>query len=425
MKHLYQILPLLVLVVAPIFARATDSLTVEKCRELALQNSPLQQKKLLAESIADLQLRNVRSNSLPRFSVNGQATWQSDVFGLPISSPLFEVPTVPKDQYRLALDVAERLYDGGSDKIVRQQRDLENQLAAAQVDVDVFQLREVVTDLFFKTLLLQKTEYVLLATLDDLQNRLRQMEAMVTEGIALRTAADQIRIQILKTNQQIAATRADKTALLETLAKWLGRENADFALAAPTHSEIVNPKSEIGQRPEYQLFALQKRNLALAKSALDLKAKPKVEAFVQAGFGRPNPFNFFETGFEPFAMLGLRATWTPYDWGNRRRDAQVLDLQAKNVAAQQQAFDQRLAASTVKDRSDALKMEGQLKQDADIIALQEDIVRRTEAQVKNGVATVTDYLAQVNLLTQARLARATHEVQVWQAQESLRAKTGE
>lgn len=416
---------MLALLAVPFLAAATDSLTVEQCRQLALQNSPLQQKKLLAESIAALQLRNVRSNSLPRFSVNGQATWQSDVFGLPISSPLFEVPTVPKDQYKLALDVAERLYDGGSDKIVRQQRDLENQLAAAQVDVDVFQLREVVTDLFFKTLLLQKTEYVLLATLSDLQGRLRQTEAMVAEGVALRTAADQIRIQVLKTNQQIAATRADKTALLETLAKWVGREKADFKLAAPKQSEATNPEPEISQRPEHQLFALQQRNLSLAKSALDLKARPKVEAFLQAGFGRPNPFNFFETGFEPFALVGLRATWTPYDWGNRRRDAQVLDLQAKNVAAQQLAFDQRFDASLVKDRSDALKMEGQLKQDADIIALQEDIVQRAEAQVKNGVMTVTDYLAQVNLLTQARLARATHEVQRWQAQENLRAKTGE
>ncbi|MFN4254879.1 MAG: TolC family protein [Saprospiraceae bacterium] len=424
---------MLALLAAPFLAAATDSLTVEQCRQLALQNSPLQQKKLLAESIAALQLRNVRSNSLPRFSVNGQATWQSDVFGLPISSPLFEVPTVPKDQYKLALDVAERLYDGGSDKIARQQRDLENQLAAAQVDVDVFQLREVVTDLFFKTLLLQKTDYVLLATLDDLQRRLRQTEAMVAEGVALRTAADQIRIQVLKTNQQIAATRADKTALLETLAKWLGRENVDFALSPPSPLKgepnaapsQTPPSGGGGGRPETQLFALQQRNLALAKSALDLKARPKVEAFVQTGFGRPNPFNFFETGFEPFAIVGLRATWTPYDWGNRRRDAQVLDLQAKNVAVQQQAFDQRLGASLVKDRSDAAKMEGQLKQDADIIALQEDIVKRTEAQVKNGVATVTDYLAQVNLLTQARLTRATHEVQMWQAQENLRAKTGE
>ena len=145
---------------------------------------------------------------------------------------------------------------------------------------------------------------------------------------------------------------------------------------------------------------------------LRLKTQPRVELFAQGGLGRPNPFNFFETGFQPFVLFGLRAVWTPFDWGSRGRERQVLALQAQHLEAQRQAFDQRLTAALQKDQAEQVKARALLEQDDAIIALQEDIVRRAEAQVQNGIMTTTDYLAQLNLLTQARLTRKTHEISV-------------
>jgi outer membrane protein TolC len=400
--------------------RAADTLTVQQCRDLAVQNSPLQQKKLYAESIAALQTDNIRSNNLPRIQVNGQATWQSDVFGLPISSPLFAIPEVPKDQYKLSLDVAERIWDGGSDRYVRQQRNLERDLAAAQVDVDVFQLREVVTDLYFKTLLLQESQAVLDASKEDLNRKLKQAEAAVTEGAALRTSADQVKLQILKTDQQIAGIQSDISAMKAILARWTGREKADFELVAPPRTTAAGNAEK---RPELQLFDLQQRSFQLQKDRLQLLRQPRVEAFAQGGLGRPNPFNFFETGFEPFLLIGLRASWTPFNWGNQHRDAQVLDIQMKNVDAQRSAFLQRFDAGALKDQWDIdVKYNRQLEQDDAIVRLQEDIIRRADAQVQNGVMTMTDYLSQVNILTQARLNRKTHFLQAIQAQEMIIAR---
>ena len=411
---------LIALLNMPLALRATDTLTVQQCRALAVQNSPLQQKKLYAESIAALQTDNIRSNNLPRIQVSAQATWQSDVFGLPISSPLFEIPQVPKDQYKLGLDVSERIWDGGSDRYVRQQRALERDLAAAQVDVDVFQLREVVTDLYFKTLLLQESDAVLEASKDDLKRKLAQAEAAVTEGAALRTSADQVKLQILKTNQQIVGIQSDISALKEILSRWIGLEKADFELVTPPLSDAAG---SLEKRPEFGLFDLQQRGYQLQKDRLRLLKQPRIEAFAQGGLGRPNPFNFFETGFEPFLLLGLRASWTPFDWGNQRRDAQVLDIQMKNVDAQRAAFVQRLEAGNLKDQWEmTVKYKRQLEQDDAIVRLQEDIIRRADAQVQNGVMTMTDYLSQVNLLTQARLNQKTHLLQAIQAQEMLAAK---
>ena len=51
-------------------------------------------------------------------------------------------------------------------------------------------------------------------------------------------------------------------------------------------------------------------------------------------------------------------------------------------------------------------------------------MRRADAQVKNGVMTATDYLTQLNILTQARLTQKTHELQLLQSKEILAAKIG-
>ncbi|MCC7504942.1 MAG: TolC family protein [Saprospiraceae bacterium] len=416
---------LLLLVWLP-FAGATDSLGIEQVRQLAVQNSPLQQKKLLAESVSALQTRNIRSNNLPRVSVGAQASWQTDVFGLPIESPFFQVPEVPKDQYKLNVDVAQRIWDGNSDQYARRQRNLESQITAAQTDVDVFQVREVVTDLFFKVLLLNESERILEATRSDLNARLQQAKAAVAGGVALRTTADQLQIQIWKTEQQLEAVRADRNTLLDILAAWIGRPQVDFGLQTPALPPVnIAAGSElISTRPEFKLINLQQHAQVLQADALNLRRQPRVEAFVQGGLGSPNPLNFFETDFQPFAIIGLRAAWTPIDWGNTRRERQVLSLQQNLLDAQAQSIRMRLDAQIRRDRGEIAKADAQLRQDDEIIRLQEDIVKRAEAQVQNGVMTATDYLAQINILTQARLTRATHQIQARQAREMLGAHFG-
>jgi hypothetical protein len=63
------------------------------------------------------------------------------VVTFPFSTPSGPLLEIPKDQYRLAVDVAERLYDGGSDKVLQQQRNLEAELVSVQTDIDAYQIR--------------------------------------------------------------------------------------------------------------------------------------------------------------------------------------------------------------------------------------------------------------------------------------------
>ena len=57
-------------------------------------------------------------------------------------------------------------------------------------------------------------------------------------------------------------------------------------------------------RPEQELFQLQ-RNLILAQSDLITAArKPKLSAFAQAGIGYPNPLNLLDNNPAPYGLIG-------------------------------------------------------------------------------------------------------------------------
>ena len=247
----------------PGLAHATDTLSVQQCRNMAARSNPLEQKNALAASMYNLHNDNIDANYLPRISFSGQASWQTDVFALPFDNPLFPIIKIPKDQYRLTADVSQKIWDGGFDKQQRAQREIERDLAMAQTAVDVYAVRETVTDLFFRVLLLQESEQTLNISLSELERRLKQTEAQVKEGVTLRSAADQLRIQILKNRQQASGLQSDRQALLNILALWIGREDTDFILETPptTPLTLLLQPFSAAQRTKHQLFDLQKQNL--------------------------------------------------------------------------------------------------------------------------------------------------------------------
>lgn len=395
-------------------SRATDTLSIQQCKARALEQHPAQARKALAASAAALQLRNLESNRLPRVALNAMGSWQSDVFRLPIDNPLFAVPVIPRDQYKATAEVSERIWDGGSDRYLRRQYALDQNISEAQADVEAHQVLELVTELYGGILLLQETAAILEAARADLQRRREQMQALVRQGVALPTAADQAQIQLLQTEQQLSAVLADQTALRNILALWLGRADSDFRLRLPDLSQALQPTPP---RPEYRLFDLQQQKTDLSREMLILRRMPRIEAFAQGGLGRPNPFNLFETGLQPFAMVGLRAAWTPFQWGNTGRDRQLLELQGRQIDVQKAVFERGLSAARLRDQGAAAKYRSLLANDDAQIALQENIVQRAEAQVQQGVLTAADYLTQLRLLTQARITRTTHLIQAWQAAE--------
>ena len=147
---------LCLLAISPLFTIAqNDSLTLIDCHVKAQQLSPLQQQTQYFETVEVLKEKILATLNLPQVNFRGQLTYQSDVFTLPFSLPGQELPMIPKTQYMTALDVNQRIYDGGLLRQRSAENALQTKLGQQQLAVELYQIKHIINDLFFSILLLE------------------------------------------------------------------------------------------------------------------------------------------------------------------------------------------------------------------------------------------------------------------------------
>jgi outer membrane protein TolC len=142
----------LLLLISPLYSR---QVTLQSCIDEAVQQSPLIKQKLLYENSSELEVNNLRSVYLPQFSIDGQATYQSDIFSIPISFPGVTFPTVPKAQFQAAININQTIYDGGFSTSSIEKQELDTKASKQSVEVNLFKVKDAVTLIYFSVLLLQ------------------------------------------------------------------------------------------------------------------------------------------------------------------------------------------------------------------------------------------------------------------------------
>src|ERR1700761_5294053 len=96
-----------------------ERLTLEECYRLGEANYPLTRQRALIQKTRDYTIANIAKGVYPQVAVNGTATYQSDVTKIdipPIAGININIPTVPKDQYKLYGEVSQTLTDFGINK---------------------------------------------------------------------------------------------------------------------------------------------------------------------------------------------------------------------------------------------------------------------------------------------------------------------
>src|SRR5690606_12844833 len=123
-------------------------------------------------------------------------------------------------------------------------------------------------------------------------------------------------------------------------------------------------------RPEQELFRLQKQALLANENLISGARRPKVSAVVRAGVGYANPLNFFETNLSPYAIGGLSFSWNLFDWGQSARDRQLLAVQNQIIDNQLKTFEHNIDLTEGKFRENIAKLEKQFLRDEEIARLQ-------------------------------------------------------
>ena len=395
-----------------------QSITLEHCHQQAEQLSPLAQQRLQQETILMLNEKNLNSAYLPHFNFSGQASYQSDVISFP-NNPLFDTPIIPKDQYKLMLELTQTIYDGGMTKNQKMAEEAMINTEKQSVEVNIYQIKSAINQLYFGALLAEQNLEILQSVHRVLEDQLKTISSRVERGVLMKNTEDNFIKQLLSTEQQMDGIKADHRAALHMLGSWIGQEiDENTSLTMPIGLDSISGQESV-HRPELGLYKARQYYYDALSGISAAKRRPQFMLFAQGGFGQPNPMNFFENTFTNFYMVGLKLNWNILDYGNVKREKQINLARQQIVQSNLNNFEENISRQMIKEKGDINKLKAILKKDNDIVEVQGRITTRSFTQLQNGTITPSEYITELNSKTQAELTRQMHLIQLKQAQYNL------
>ena len=397
---------------------AKAQITLEQLQEQARANYPAIRKYGLVEQSRDFTLSNVAKGNLPQVLFQGNASYQSSVTRLPIDVGKFGIDYegLPRDQYNTSVTISQVIYDGGKiaaeKKIARAQADVQNE----QINVMMYGIRESVNRLFFSILLIDEQLLHNILLQDDLRLVQKNVEAMITGGVANQSDADLVLVELIRARQQEEMLHTFRRTYLSMLSTFIGTPiDASLKLRKPT--EALFPT--VNNRPELSFYNAQQRLLDLQQSSLDVSLRPRVDIFLQGGVGNPG-LNMFKNGWDAYYKVGATVSWNIGALYRRKNDTQLIDMERQQVNVNRETFLFNIRIQEQQLKGQIENIRSQIAHDDEIIRLRENIRRASEKRVESGIETVNEMLRDINAVSEARQQRAIHEVELLQEIHKLK-----
>lgn len=396
---------------------AHAQLTLDECQREAQANYPLVRQYGLIEKAREYDLSNAGKGYLPRFSLSGKATYQSDITQLPVEIPGINVKTAPKDQYQVMLELQQTIWDGGD---IRNQKRLTR--AASDVDmekqnVDMYALNDRINQLFFGILLLDEQLNQNQLLQDDLGRTHKQVSNYIINGIATQSDLDAVSVEQLNAKQRRIELETSRQAYINMLSAFIGKEIPLGTTLQKPVAEDTGSVNGINNRPELRLFEVQGEQLRVQEATLNARVMPRFGLFVQGAYGNPG-LNMLKDEFSAYYMAGVRMSWNFGSLYILKNDRRRIDNSRRQIETGRDVFLFNTRLQATQQDAGVLSMRRQMADDDEIIRLRENIRRAAEAKVENGTLTVTDMLREITNENLARRTKALHEVQllmnIWQ-----------
>lgn len=393
-----------------------QSFTLSMAEDRARHHFPALRQQALARQARDLTASNLMKGYLPQVSLGGQASYQSDVTQLVIPNAPFKVEPLSKDQYRLTVDVAQTLFDGGWTRAQLGIADVQSQMEEGRAEVDLHRLRERVQALYFGVLLSDAMAAQTALLKADIEVGIRKVSAQVEGGTAFRSALDALKAEALRAEQrriEIAASRKGLVDALGILADTLLGDDVRFEIPPSPAAG-----TSVIQRPELELFRLQAEMGERQKTLTDARLRPRTSLFLTGGYGRPG-LNMLKNSFEPYGIGGLRFQWNFGARYTAHGEKALADIGIRNAGLQAEAFRLQTESQARQQRADIDRLSRLTEADRAIIELRTSVKQAALAQLEAGVATASDYLREVTAEDMARQTLRLHELQLVQSRVAL------
>lgn len=403
MKQFLFILTTLIL--SPIVAQQTVSL--QECYGLVSVNYPLTKQTAFLKTQNQLDTDVISIEKLPKFSIDAQATYQSDVIEIPI--PNSNIEPLNKDQYRATLSVNQLIYNGGLIDASLNVKSAQLKTKQKEIEVSLYQLKLQVNNVYFSILLSQESYVLAKAKETQLLAKLKEIKSGIKHGVLLPASDKILEAELLKINQQLQEIASNKTALIETLSSLIGT-------SLDTTTTLKNPLVEIEQgtnltRPELELFQFKKEEIESSETLLSTKNSPKLYGFAQGGYGNPG-LNMLDNSFQPFYTVGVKLNWHLFDWNSNKKQRESLTINKDIIDNEAAVFKLNTNIALNNQRREIEKTTAFIDSDLEIIKLRKEVLQSSSSQLKNGVITSSAYITELTNLYVDENALLRHKIQL-------------
>ncbi|BCS84748.1 transporter [Prevotella herbatica] len=377
-------------------------LTLLQCRQKAHDNYPLIKQYDLVERLRDYNIANASVANLPQVSVTGLATYHTDMLKGNMASAI----DTKSYLYGGMLQVSQNVYDGGAVSSRKSITKADANVSTEQLNVSMYDVNSRVDQMFFGTLLLDEQIKQNKLLQEDLALSRKSIDAMMKNGIANQSDIDAIKVEQLNAEQQMKSLIEQRHSYIMMLAIFIDEKIDDnITLSRPSDDM---PESMEVKRPEMKLFDAQTILLNEREKALDVNLKPKFGLFVSGLVGN--------TGLDlinkSMLMAGAKLTWNIGGLYTRKNDKRQIEANRQQIESNRQTFLFNTRLQTVGETSVINDLKEKIKTDDDIVVLRTNIRSKAERKVENGTLTINEMLRQINAESEAKQAKALHEIQL-------------
>jgi len=404
----YKINFLLAILFATITIQAQESLSLNDCYKAAEKNYPQQAKKELLDTQLALEQEVLATQKLPKFDLGAQATYQSDVVSLPISIPNMDIESLSQEQWKATLTASQLIYNGGLIDLQKNINEATSNAKQQEIDVQFHQIKSQINQLYFSVLLIDQTKTVLQKNIEQLQDKISEIESRIKHGVVPENATESLQVKVLELQQKTTEINATRQQLVDKLGLVIGQNiSKTTQLNVP---EIFMSEHQ-NKRPEIALFDLQKEVISQNANLLSKKNYPKISAFGTGGVGNPG-LNILDNATQEFYIVGAKLQWNVFDWNANKKQCQALAINKDIIDNQQDVFEWLQTITANAYVAEIEKYQSLLKIDDELITLHKKIVATASKQLKHDIITTADYTAEINKLLTAEINQKEHKIEL-------------
>lgn len=394
--------------------------TLEACQQLACDHYPeIRQYDLIRQS-EQYDLSNAARSWLPQVSFSAQATWQNRVPEFPsaLSGMLDQAGVslrgLDKDQYKVALEVNQTIWDGGQSQADRRVIEATADEHRQATEVDLYAVKGRVNDLYFGILLLEERLGQTDLTIALLQSNLDKVRSLVTNGVAMQTDADAVEAELLSVQQQRVQIEASRESYRRMLELFIGQRLAE-RLERP---ELVEEISGESARPELAWIDAQQERLAAQELSVKSATRPRFGVFAQGYYGYPG-LDYFagmvSTDWTWNALIGVKMSWNFGAYYTKKNRLSNLRVAKQQLDIQRDVFLFNTDLQVAEEQGNISRLRRALADDDRIVALRRSVREAAESKLRNGVIDTNDLLRKITDEASARSARSLREVELLKA----------